>query len=65
MDAAGSGGFGEGNGQSPNGARRQGVAPLKRIWKELLQQPSKSMITKRRFEVAVTKSVKAETFFAS
>jgi hypothetical protein len=59
MDA-GSGGVGKANGQSPHGA-----APLKRTWKELLQQPSKSRIAKRRFEVAVTESVKAETFFAS
>jgi hypothetical protein len=61
---AGSGGVGKANGQSPNGARRQGAVPLKRTWKGLLQQPSKSRITKRRFEVAVTESVKAETFFA-
>jgi hypothetical protein len=59
MDA-GSGGVGKANGQSSNGA-----LPLKRTWKELVQQPSKSRITKRRFEVAVTESVKAETFVAS
>jgi hypothetical protein len=34
------------------GGSRQPAVPLKRTWKELLQQPSKSRITKRRFEVA-------------
>jgi hypothetical protein len=64
MDA-GNGGSGKANGQSPHGPRRQGAVPLKRTWKELLQQPSKSRITKRRFEVAITKPGKGETFFAS